>query len=53
MDRETVILALDQGTTSTRALVFDAQGRTLATAQRELSQLYPQDGWVEQNPDDL
>ena len=41
------ILALDQGTTSSRALVFDAAGRVVAMAQRELPQIYPQPGWVE------
>jgi glycerol kinase len=41
------ILAIDQGTTSTRAIVFDQDGRPVASAQRELEQHYPQDGWVE------
>ncbi|EGK72235.1 Glycerol kinase [Methyloversatilis universalis FAM5] len=41
------ILALDQGTTSSRALVFDRAGRVVAMAQRELPQSYPQPGWVE------
>jgi glycerol kinase len=47
------ILALDQGTTSSRAIVFDAGGNTLALAQRELTQIYPQPGWVEQNPEEI
>ncbi len=42
-----VVLALDQGTTSSRALVFDEAGNVLASAQRELTQHYPQPGWVE------
>src|SRR5258705_10284725 len=42
-----LILALDQGTTSTRAILFDAQGRALAEAGRPLEQFYPADGWVE------
>ncbi len=42
-----LILALDQGTTSTRAILFDAQGRALAEAGRPLEQFYPDDGWVE------
>jgi glycerol kinase len=46
----TVILALDQGTTSSRALVFDAAGAQLAMAQRELHQIYPFPGWVEHDP---
>src|SRR3989338_1888695 len=42
-----VILALDQGTTSTRAIVFNVRGEPLAVASRPLRQSYPQDGWVE------
>ncbi|HEY2357034.1 MAG TPA: glycerol kinase GlpK [Phenylobacterium sp.] len=42
-----LILALDQGTTSTRAILFDARGRALAEAGRPLEQFYPADGWVE------
>jgi glycerol kinase len=42
-----LILTLDQGTTSTRAILFDAQGRALAEASRPLEQFYPADGWVE------
>jgi len=41
------ILALDQGTTSSRAIVFDAEGSMLAVAQKEFTQRYPQPGWVE------
>ena len=44
---EPLILALDQGTTSTRAILFDATGRALAEAGRPLEQFYPDDGWVE------
>jgi glycerol kinase len=44
------ILALDQGTTSSRAIVFDAKAGVRAIAQKELSQKYPQPGWVEQDP---
>ena len=43
----TYLLALDQGTSSSRSIVFDASGRPLAMAQRELPQMYPQPGWVE------
>ncbi len=46
----TYILALDQGTTSSRSIVFDARGNTIATAQQEIQQIYPQPGWVEHNP---
>ncbi len=44
------ILALDQGTTSSRALVFDHQGRVHAVAQQEFAQHFPQPGWVEHDP---
>jgi glycerol kinase len=47
------ILAIDQGTTSTRAIVFSREGRPLATAQREFPQHYPQPGWVEHDPEDI
>jgi glycerol kinase len=49
----TVLLALDQGTTSSRAIVFDAGGRELATAQKELRQIFPQPGWVEHDPSEI
>ena len=41
------ILALDQGTTSSRAIVFDRRGQIIATAQQEFRQIFPQPGWVE------
>ena len=44
------ILALDQGTTSSRALLFDQSGKTAAVAQKEFEQLYPRPGWVEHDP---
>ena len=47
---EHVILALDQGTTSSRALVIARNGRVLGSAQREIHPLYPQPGWVELDP---
>lgn len=47
------VLALDQGTTSSRAIVFDRRGRARATAQQEFAQHFPQPGWVEHNPSDL
>ncbi len=46
----TYLLALDQGTSSSRAIVFDAQGRPQAIAQREFAQIYPKPGWVEHDP---
>lgn len=44
------ILAIDQGTTSTRAIVFDKKGNTIAVAQQEITQYFPKPGWVEHNP---
>ena len=44
------VLALDQGTTSSRAIVFDRQGRPIGAAQREFRQYYPRPGWVEHDP---
>jgi glycerol kinase len=44
------ILALDQGTTSSRAIVFDEQGTVVSVAQEEFAQIYPQPGWVEHEP---
>src|SRR4051812_31247137 len=44
------ILALDQGTTSSRSLLFDARGQVVALAQREFTQHFPKPGWVEQDP---
>ena len=44
------IAALDQGTTSSRCILFDQDQNILGTAQRELTQIYPQPGWVEQDP---
>lgn len=49
----TYVLALDQGTTSSRALIFDRQGRIRAQAQQEFPQHYPASGWVEHDPADL
>jgi glycerol kinase len=48
-----LILALDAGTTSTRAILFDAQGRALAEAGRPIRQSYPADGWVEHDPEEI
>jgi glycerol kinase len=48
-----LILAIDQGTTSTRAIVFDNTGDPVASAQREFSQIYPQPGWVEHDPEEI
>ncbi len=47
------ILAIDQGTTSSRAIVFDASGLPVASAQKELTQHYPADGWVEHDAEEI
>lgn len=50
---KTLILALDQGTTSSRAILFDKQGTIRAIAQKEFRQLYPKPGWVEHDPTEI
>src|SRR6201996_6134110 len=47
------ILSLDAGTTSVRAIVFDSEGQVRAVAQKEIRQIYPQPGWVEQDPQEI
>ena len=44
------IVALDQGTTSSRAIVFDREGKIVGVSQREFAQIYPEAGWVEHDP---
>src|SRR5215471_5774194 len=53
MARSGAVLAIDQGTTSTRGIVFGADLSLLSLAQREFAQHYPASGWVEHDPDDL
>src|SRR5262249_39701514 len=47
------LLAIDQGTTSTRALVWDSKGQALGSAAREFTQHYPNPGWVEHDPEEI
>ena len=47
------ILALDQGTTSSRAIVFDKDSRIISVAQKEFTQIFPNSGWVEHNPQEI
>lgn len=47
------VLALDQGTTSSRAIVFDHAGSIHSMAQKELTQIYPKSAWVEHDPHDI
>jgi len=51
--QEEFILALDQGTTSSRAILFDHAGNMTSIAQKEFRQIYPQPGWVEHDPDEI
>jgi len=48
-----LILSIDQGTTSSRAMLFEKDGSTFALAQREFTQFYPQSGWVEHDPEEI
>jgi glycerol kinase len=50
---DAIILALDQGTTSSRAIVFDGLGRIRGVGQREFQQFYPRPGWVEHDPEEI
>jgi glycerol kinase len=50
---DATLLAIDQGTTSSRAILFSKSGQMLGSAQKELAQHYPQKGWVEQDPEDI
>ena len=52
-DQGSYILALDQGTTSSRAIVFNHEGRAVAIANQEFPQIYPQPAWVEHNPEEI
>ncbi|MCF8008740.1 MAG: glycerol kinase, partial [Halanaerobiales bacterium] len=47
------ILAIDQGTTSTRAFIFNQDGKIINKAQKEFTQYYPKPGWVEHDPEEI
>src|SRR5688572_24122314 len=47
------VLAIDQGTTSSRAIVFDAKQRVIGSGQKEFKQLFPKSGWVEHDPEEI
>ena len=47
------VLALDEGTTSARAILFDRESNIVSVAQHEFTQIYPQPGWVEHDPVEL
>ena len=52
-DHRKYVLALDQGTTSSRSIIFDEHGNIVSMAQREFSQIFPQPGWVEHDPEEI
>lgn len=52
-DNRKYILALDQGTTSSRSIIFDEQGNIVSMSQKEFSQIFPQPGWVEHDPEEI
>ncbi|OHY99524.1 glycerol kinase GlpK [Salinicola sp. MIT1003] len=52
-DEKKYVLAIDQGTTSSRAMLFDHNGQIAGVAQREFEQIFPRPGWVEHNPRDI
>lgn len=53
MEQEQYIMAIDQGTTSSRAIIFDKQGKKIASAQKEFPQYFPHESWVEHNPNEI
>jgi len=50
---EKYVMALDQGTTSSRAIIFNKKGEIVAKAQNEFTQFYPKNGWVEHDPNEI
>jgi len=50
-NKKKYIIAIDQGTTSCRSILFDSKGKALKIQQKEFTQIYPKNGWVEHNPD--
>jgi len=53
MDNKKYILALDQGTTSSRSIIYNHEGLIEGTAQKEFTQLFPNPGWVEHDPEEI
>ena len=53
MAEEKFVMALDQGTTSSRAIIFNKKGEIVAKNQNEFTQFYPQNGWVEHDPHEI
>jgi glycerol kinase len=48
-----LILSIDQGTTSSRSILFDLKGRKVFSSQYEFQQIFPKPGWVEHNPEEI
>ncbi len=53
MEKQKYILALDQGTTSSRSIIYSHEGLIVSTAQKEFTQLFPNPGWVEHDPEEI
>ncbi len=53
MDSKNFILALDQGTTSSRSIIYDHEGKIIRSVQKEFTQLFPNPGWVEHDPEEI
>ncbi|MBF0844527.1 glycerol kinase, partial [Streptococcus danieliae] len=53
MMAETYIMAIDQGTTSSRAILFNKKGEKVASSQKEFTQIFPEAGWVEHNANEI
>lgn len=53
MSQETFIMAIDQGTTSSRAIIFNKKGKQVSSSQKEFTQIFPQAGWVEHNANEI
>jgi glycerol kinase len=47
------IISIDQGTTSSRAILFDLKGKPVFSSQKEFTQYFPNSGWVEHNPEEI
>lgn len=53
MTESTYIMAIDQGTTSSRAIIFDKKGRHIGSSQKEFTQYFPQESWVEHDANEI
>ncbi|KPL23585.1 MAG: glycerol kinase, partial [Bacteroides sp. SM1_62] len=53
MDNQNHILALDQGTTSSRSIIYNHEGKIISAIQQEFTQLFPNPGWVEHDPEEI